>query len=46
MIDKVVWCLCIINMLSNTSYSLIAPFFPLEIRQKKIDEIYIGFLMG
>jgi MFS family permease len=28
---KVVICLCIITMLSNASFSLIAPFYPLEV---------------
>jgi hypothetical protein len=46
MVDKVVWCLCIITMLSNASFSLIAPFYPLEVKEKDIAEIYIGFLMG
>lgn len=46
MVDKVVLCLCIITMLSNASFSLIAPFYPLEVQKKGIDQIYIGFLMG
>jgi hypothetical protein len=33
-------------MLSNASFSLIAPFYPLEVKEKGIDVIYIGFLMG
>jgi hypothetical protein len=35
-----------ITMLSNASFSLIAPFYPLEVSAKGIDVIYIGFLMG
>ena len=46
MVDKVIVCLCIITMLSNASFSLIAPFYPLEVEKKNIDSIYIGFLMG
>jgi hypothetical protein len=46
MVDKVVICLCIITLLSNASFSLIAPFYPLEVKEKNIDVIYIGFLMG
>jgi len=46
MVDKVVFCLCIITLLSNASFSLIAPFYPLEVKEKNIDVIYIGFLMG
>lgn len=46
MADKVLTCLCIISLLSNASFSLIAPFYPLEVKEKGIDTIYIGFLMG
>lgn len=46
MVDKVILCLCLISMLSNTSFSLIAPFYPLEVKAKNIDIIYIGFLMA
>jgi hypothetical protein len=46
MVDKVVLCLCFITMLSNGSFSLIAPFYPLVVKEKKIDVIYIGFLMA
>ena len=46
MVDKVVTCLCFITMLSNASFSLIAPFYPLEVKAKNIDVIYIGFLMA
>jgi hypothetical protein len=46
MSDKVLTCLCLISMLSNASFSLIAPFYPLEVKEKGIDTIYIGFLMG
>ena len=46
MVDKVILCLCIITLLSNASFSLIAPFYPLEVKEKGIDVIYIGFLMG
>jgi hypothetical protein len=46
MVDKVVLCLCLITMLSNASFSLIAPFYPIEVKEKNIPEIYIGFLMG
>ena len=46
MVDKVVLCLCIITLLSNASFSLIAPFYPLEAKNKGIDLIYVGFLMG
>ena len=46
MVDKVVFCLCLITMLSNASFSLIAPFYPLEVEEKKIPKVYVGFLMG
>jgi len=46
MVDSVVLCLCIITMLSNASYSLIGPFYPLEAKEKHIEVIFIGFLMG
>ena len=46
MVNKVVLCLCLITLLSNANYSLIAPFYPLEVKTKGIDVIYIGFLMG
>lgn len=46
MVDKVVICLCIVMMLSNASFSLIAPFYPNEVRRREINEIYVGFLMG
>jgi len=44
--SKVIICLCIITVLSNASFSLIAPFYPLEVKEKEINQIYIGFLMG
>lgn len=46
MVDKVVLCLCLITMLSNASFSLIAPFYPLVAKEKNINMIYVGFLMG
>jgi hypothetical protein len=46
MTDKIIMCLCIITMLSNASYSLIAPFYPLEVKAKNIDVFYIGFIMA
>lgn len=46
MVDKVVICLCLITLLSNASFSLIAPFYPLEVKKKGIDVIWVGFLMG
>ena len=46
MVDKVIICLCLINMLSNACFSLIAPFYPLEVKEKGIEVIYIGFLMA
>ena len=46
MIDKVVITLCLIQALSNASYSLVSPFYPLEVKKKGIDEIYIGPIMG
>jgi len=46
MVDKVLTCLCLISMLSNASFSLIAPFYPLEVKEKGIDVLWIGFLMG
>ena len=46
MVDKVILCLCLVSLLNNASFSLIAPFYPLEVRAKGIDVVYIGFLMG
>ena len=46
MVDKVILCLCIITLLSNASFSLIAPFYPLEAQNKGIDVVYVGFLMS
>lgn len=46
MVDKVLTCLCLIALFSNASFSLIAPFYPLEVKEKGIDIIYIGYLMG
>jgi hypothetical protein len=46
MVDLVVISLCIITMLSNASFSLIAPFYPQEVKRRGINEIYTGFLMG
>jgi len=46
MVDKLMTTICIIMVLSNSSFSLIAPFYPLEVKHKKIDVIWIGFIMG
>lgn len=46
MVERVILCLCIIIMLSNSSFSLIAPFYPQEVEARKIPKIWTGFLMG
>jgi MFS family permease len=46
MIDKVITCLCIIFMLNNSSFSLLAPFYPIEVAEKGIDSMWTGFLMA
>lgn len=46
MVDKVLLCLSIVALLCNSSYSLIAPFYPLVVVERGINTIYIGFLMG
>lgn len=46
MLDKVVLTLCLVQLLSNASYSVVSPFFPLEVKKKEIDEIFIGPIMG
>jgi hypothetical protein len=45
-LDKLATSLCLIQLLSNASFSIIAPFYPLEVKKKGIDKIYVGFLMG
>ncbi len=38
MVDKVLTCLCLISMLSNASFSLIAPFYPLKVKEKESEK--------
>jgi len=45
-IDGTVYFLCLINLLQNSSVSITAPFYPLEVKEKEIPVIYIGFLLG
>jgi hypothetical protein len=44
--NALAYSLCAIQLLSNASFSIIAPFYPLEVKKKGIDDIYVGFLMG
>jgi len=46
MVDTIVITLCIITLLSNASFSLIAPFYPIEAVEKGVELVYVGFLMG
>jgi len=38
--------LCIIQFLSNSSFSLMAPFYPLKAKERNIDVIWVGFVIG
>lgn len=39
-------CICIVNMLSNYGYGLIAPFMPLELEKLNIEESITGFIFS
>ena len=46
MFDKLTATLSLINLLTNSAYSSIVPFYPLEATKKGIDPILIGNLQN
>ena len=44
MFDKLILTLSLVNLLTNSAYSSIAPFYPLEAAGKGVNPIYIGIL--
>ena len=42
MIDKLILTLSLVNLLTNSAYSSIAPFYPLEAANKGINPVLIG----
>lgn len=46
MLDKLILTLSFVNLLTNSAYSCIAPFYPLEAIKKGVDPIYIGFIFS
>ena len=45
-LDRVIMILACLNFLTNSVYSSIAPFFPLEAMQKGVPSEYIGFIFA
>mmetsp|Transcript_35226 Transcript_35226/g.34891 ORF Transcript_35226/g.34891 Transcript_35226/m.34891 type:complete len:85 (+) Transcript_35226:3-257(+) len=46
MIDKLIITLSLVNLFTNSAYSSIAPFYPLEAAKKGVNPIYIGFIFS
>lgn len=46
MFDKLIVTLSFVNLLTNSAYSSIAPFYPLEAAKKGVSPIYIGFIFS
>jgi len=44
--SKVISTLCLINLIANSAYSSIAPFFPNEALSKGIPNFYIGYIFA
>ena len=42
----VVSTLCLVNLIANSAYSSIAPFFPGEAVKKHVPQFYIGFIFA
>ena len=42
----VITTLCFVNLVANTAYSSIAPFFPNEAKSKGLDPVYVGFIFA
>jgi len=42
----VVGLICALTFLSNMSMSLMAPFYPLEVKEHGIPVVYVGFVLG
>lgn len=38
--------ICFINILSNGGYALIAPFLPIELKNKGVDEAVMGYIFS
>jgi len=44
MFDKLILTLSLVNLLTNSAYSSIAPFYPLEAAKKGVNPLLIGKL--
>ena len=44
--DHTILILCTVNLIQCMSQSLFAPFYPLEVVEKGIDTVWIGFFIG
>lgn len=42
----VVWTLCCVSLLSVMAFSQLAPFYPLEAKDKDITVGYVGLVLG
>ena len=45
-LDKQIIIICVVNVLSLNGYAIIAPFLPIELQNKGIDQAYFGTIFS